>query len=81
MQIHYATPCRKAFPGRVRGTADPSTALRSGRDDKGEGGALREDWLVAGKTADPSTALRSGRDDTSVWGWVLLPKHLFGVGC
>jgi hypothetical protein len=27
----------KTFPGLVRGTADPSTALRSGRDDKGEG--------------------------------------------
>jgi hypothetical protein len=31
----------------VRGTADPSTTLRFGRDDKGEGGASREDWLVA----------------------------------
>src|SRR5580698_2096204 len=27
--------------------------VRSGRDDKGEDGALREDWLVAEKTAGP----------------------------
>jgi hypothetical protein len=31
----------------MKGTADPSTTLRSGRDDKGECGALREGWLVA----------------------------------
>ncbi len=59
----------KTLPGKIRGTADPSTPLRCGRDDKGEGGALRKDWLVAEETAGPSTALRSGRDDTSVWGW------------
>ena len=26
---------RQTFPGEVRGTADPSTALRFGRDEKG----------------------------------------------
>ena len=31
----------------LKGTADPSTALRSGRDDKGEGGAFSKDRLVA----------------------------------
>ena len=48
-------------------TADPSTALRSGRDDKGGGVAFSEvsEWdgeseiCWAVKTADPSTALRS----------------------
>src|ERR1700683_3736096 len=29
---------RITFPGKVRWTADLSTTLRSGRDDKGEGG-------------------------------------------
>ena len=29
--------CRKTFPRKVRGTADPSATLRFGRDDKGEG--------------------------------------------
>ena len=37
----------KTFPRRVRGTADPSTALRSGRDDKGGRGASIEDGIVA----------------------------------
>jgi nickel/cobalt exporter len=37
---------RADYP-RVEGTADPSTALRSGRDDKGEGGAFSKDRLVA----------------------------------
>src|SRR3984885_14214899 len=37
---------RAAYPG-VEGTADPSTSLRSGRDDKGEGGAFSNDRLVA----------------------------------
>jgi hypothetical protein len=33
--------------GRTAGrTADPSTSLRFGRDDKGEVGAFREGWLV-----------------------------------
>ena len=44
-------------------TADLSTALRSGRDDKGES---RDDpylWSGGLATADLSTALRSGRDD------------------
>ena len=40
-------------------------SLHFGRDDKGESGAFREHWLVAGETAGPSTALRFGRDDTS----------------
>jgi hypothetical protein len=30
---------RKTFPGKDRRSADLSTALRSGRDDKGKGGA------------------------------------------
>jgi hypothetical protein len=30
---------RKTFPRGARRTADPSTTLRSGRDDKGEGSA------------------------------------------
>jgi hypothetical protein len=48
----------------MEGTAGPSTSLRSGRDDKGEGGAFIG-RLVSGwkETADPSTPLRSGRDD------------------
>jgi hypothetical protein len=33
----YASLCRKTFPRKSRRTAGPSTALRSGRDDKGEG--------------------------------------------
>jgi ABC-type nickel/cobalt efflux system permease component RcnA len=37
---------RADYP-RVEGTADPSTTLRSGRDDKGEGGAFTKDRLVA----------------------------------
>jgi hypothetical protein len=60
------TPTFEKPEGR---TADPSTALRSGRDDKGEGGVSIEDfasgWM---ETAGPSTALRSGRDDTSAGG-------------
>ena len=27
------------------------------RDDKGEGGCLRPDWLLIEKTADPSTSV------------------------
>jgi hypothetical protein len=41
---------------------DLSTALRSGRDDKGEGGCGPEQSLGE-ETAGLSTALRSGRDD------------------
>jgi ABC-type nickel/cobalt efflux system permease component RcnA len=37
---------RADYP-RVEGTAYPSTTLRSGRDDKGEGGAFSKDRLVA----------------------------------
>src|SRR5580658_3436326 len=33
---------RRTFPGKDRWTADLSTTLRSGRDDKGEGGASIE---------------------------------------
>jgi hypothetical protein len=32
----------KTFPRRDRRTAGPSTALRSGRDDKGKGGYFRK---------------------------------------
>jgi hypothetical protein len=44
-------------------TADPSTALLSGRDDKGDG--RYRTLLRSGdeKTAGPFTALRYGRDD------------------
>ena len=47
----------------MRETADPSTSLRFGRDDKGRGVTQVE--VVAGwrETADPSTSLRFGRDD------------------
>jgi hypothetical protein len=45
------TKGRVVLPGKIgqwlNGTADPSTALRSGRDDKGESGVPGEDWLVA----------------------------------
>jgi hypothetical protein len=53
-----------------RETADPSTALRSGRDDKGEGGASIRGWLVDDWTADPSASLgmRKGR--------VVLPRKV-----
>jgi hypothetical protein len=34
---------------RERDTADPSTPLRFGRDDKLEGGYLPEDWLFGSK--------------------------------
>ncbi len=51
---------------RTRGLLQRSVAGNPGRDDKGEGGALREGWLVAGRDRQPSTSLRFGRDDTSV---------------
>jgi hypothetical protein len=38
-------------------TAGPSTSLRCGRDDKGEGDVSIEDWFVAERTAGPSTSL------------------------
>jgi hypothetical protein len=44
-------------------TADLSAALRSGRDDKGEGGYGPQLRSRDGRTADLSSALRSGRDD------------------
>ena len=60
--------------GKAEGrTADPSTTLRSGRDDKGGGGAFSvRVWderfgKAEGRTADPSAPLRSGRDDNFVW--------------
>ena len=62
------TPAFEKPEGR---TADPSTSLRSGRDDKGEGGVSIEDFVSGWtETAGPSTALRSGRDDTSAGGVV-----------
>ena len=36
------SPVEKHFQARTADTADLSTALRSGRDDKGEGGASRD---------------------------------------
>src|ERR1700689_1646187 len=44
-------------------TADLSTALRSGRDDKGKGRYGPQQRPRYGQTADLSPALRSGRDD------------------
>src|ERR1700722_18519951 len=43
--------------------ADLSTALRFGRDDKGEGCRFPLDRLMMQRNADLSTALRFGRDD------------------
>jgi hypothetical protein len=48
---------KKTFPGRVRRTADPSTSLRSGRDDKGDGGAFSRHWLL-GSTEQQVPPLR-----------------------
>jgi hypothetical protein len=42
---------------------DLSTALRSGRDDKGEESYCPQQTFRDGQNADLSTALRSGRDD------------------
>jgi hypothetical protein len=66
-----ATWMDKVESGYFATTADPSTTLRSGRDDKGRGlrfGRLATwmDKVESGyfaTTADPSTTLRSGRDD------------------
>ena len=45
--------------GKAEGrTADPSTALRCGRDDKGERGAFSKDWLADERTTDPGATLR-----------------------
>jgi hypothetical protein len=42
-------------------TADPSTSLRSGRDDKGWGGAFSRERLVDDRNSRPrSTSLRAG---------------------
>jgi hypothetical protein len=57
--------------GYAARTADPSTTLRFGRDDKGRALLLASlaTWMdgirsgYAARTADPSTALRFGRDD------------------
>jgi hypothetical protein len=47
MTILFKVGVFKGEFGRTEGrTADPSTALRSGRDDKGEGGASSGDWFV-----------------------------------
>ena len=56
----------KQFRGKDRWTADLSTALRSGRDDKGEDRYRTEMRSGDGQTADLSTTLRSGRDDKFV---------------
>jgi hypothetical protein len=44
------------FVVRAR-TAGPSTALRSGRDDEGEGSAFDLDLMLVERTADPSASL------------------------
>jgi hypothetical protein len=56
-------PCWEGFERAAGRTADPSTTLRSGRDDKGR--EVTQVVVVSGigRTADPSTTLRSGRDD------------------
>ena len=60
----------RGFRRRVREgggrTADPSTSLRFGRDDKGESSVSIKHRIVAEHTAGPSTTLGSGRDDTFV---------------
>jgi hypothetical protein len=46
-------------PGRSNGTADLSTALRSGRDDKGKDGASRASELSATSVREERTRLGS----------------------
>ena len=60
-------PLSKNIPWKGPMTADLSTTLRSGRDDKGEGRYGPQQRSRDGQTAGPSTTLRSGRDDNSVW--------------
>jgi hypothetical protein len=59
---HSPGPQCLNIPKKEPLTADLSTALRSGRDDKGEGGCGPGQSLAT-ETADLSTALRPGRDD------------------
>jgi hypothetical protein len=62
---------KERFERAAGRTADPSTSLRSGRDDKGRTVTFRksgysDDGVKSGysaTTADPSTSLLSGRDD------------------
>ena len=69
-------------------TADPSTPLRSGQDDKLTGAAFLCGCLgrgarcicqPAGHTADPSTPLRSGQDDKVNGAWLSFAVA-WGVG-
>jgi hypothetical protein len=48
---------RKGAHAALSSAAWQEIRVRSGRDDKGEGGALKEDWLVAERTAGPSTSV------------------------
>ena len=59
--FHSAAFCRKTFPGKNRQTAGPSTALRSGRDDKGEGWRFQEPFFIT--LGGPQAHVPSGRDD------------------
>jgi hypothetical protein len=56
-------PLWTATVARNGHTADLSTPLRSGRDDKGWGRCGPQLSARNGRTADLSTPLRSGRDD------------------
>jgi hypothetical protein len=59
--FHSAAFCRKTFPGKNRQTAGPSTALRSGRDDKGEGLRFQEPFFIT--LGGPRAHDLSGQDD------------------
>jgi hypothetical protein len=79
----------KTFPGEVRGTADPSAALRFGRDDKGEGGASTRDGLVdekaggglvAGRVEQQVPPLRSPGFPVELEGFGALHAPFFAEG-
>jgi hypothetical protein len=68
-------------------TAGPSTALRSGRDDKGKVVTFRKISDLDGQSYEPplwesegpSTALRSGRDDNLLQDQRLFPRIYSGL--
>jgi hypothetical protein len=67
--VYFLRPSlRKGAPGALSSAAWQEIRVRSGRDDKGKGGASIERRVTGLKqTAGPSATLRFGRDDTSVW--------------
>jgi hypothetical protein len=79
--LHYAALCRKTFPRRVRGTADPSTARptarRGRRDDKGKSDGSMESGCLTGVFFITLGGRRpmgnSGRNDNVAW------KTMFSV--